>query len=275
MPTLHLNDTVLGYDDRGTGDRALLLVHGHPFDRSMWRPQTEHFADRGFRVVVPDLRGYGQSTGEPVAALVDYTADLIALADHLDLGTFVLGGLSMGGQIAMQTVAEHPGRVEALLLADTFPAAETPEGRRGRRAAATRIETEGMAAYAEELLPKMVSARTRTRNPQVTAHVRTMMRTAPPHGAAAALRARALRPDYRRALEDVRVPTLVLTGSEDEFTTVADAELMHRLVPRSELAVVEGAGHLPNLECVAEFNDVFGRFLLSLRPRPDHLVEER
>ncbi|MFI5613750.1 alpha/beta fold hydrolase [Amycolatopsis sp. NPDC051903] len=275
MPTLHLHHAVLGYDDRGSGDRALLLVHGHPFDRSMWRPQTEHFAGLGFRVVVPDLRGYGESTGEPVTTLAGFTADLIALADHLGLAKFVLGGLSMGGQIAMQTIAQHPDRVEALLLADTFPTAETPEGRRSRRAAATRVEAEGMAAYAEELLPKMVSARTRTQNPQVTAHVRTMMRTAPPHGAAAALRARALRPDYRPALEDVRVPTLVVTGSQDEFTPVADAELMHRLVPRSELAVVEGAGHLPNLERAAEFNDVFGRFLLSLRPRPDHLVEER
>ncbi|MFF4600609.1 alpha/beta fold hydrolase [Amycolatopsis sp. NPDC001319] len=276
MPTLHTgHGPVLTYDDHGTGDPALLLVHGHPFDRSMWRPQTEHFAERGFRVVVPDLRGYGASTGPAVAGLNDFTHDLIALADHLGLATFVLGGLSMGGQIAMQTVADHPERVRALLLADTFPTAETPEGRRNRRAAADRIEQEGMRDYATELLPKMVSPRTRAKNPEVAEHVLTMMRTAPPAGAAAALRARALRPDYRVTLEQVAVPTLVTVGSEDEFTPVSDAQLVHGLVAGSTLAVLEGAGHLPNLESAAGFNDVFGRFLNALRPRPDHQAEER
>ncbi|WP_326564912.1 alpha/beta fold hydrolase [Amycolatopsis rhabdoformis] len=279
MPTLHRADTVTTYDDhqpaRNNSSPALLLVHGHPFDRSLWLPQAEHFATQGFRVVVPDLRGYGQSTGPAVTTLRDFTDDLIALADHLGLDRFVLGGLSMGGQIAMQTIADHPGRVEALLLANTFPSAETPEGKTQRRATATRVEQEGMPAYADELLPKMLSARTRTDNPQVTRHVHTMMRTTPPAGAAAALRARAVRPDYRRTLSDIRVPTLVTTGSEDEFTPVADAQLMHRLIPGSTLAVLEGAGHLPNLESAAEFNDVFGRFLHPLRREPDPQAEER
>ncbi|WIX83129.1 alpha/beta fold hydrolase [Amycolatopsis carbonis] len=276
MPTLETHHgAVLTYDDRGTSEPALLLVHGHPFNRSMWHPQTEHFAERGFRVVVPDLRGYGESTGPAVTSLKDFAHDLIALADHLGLATFVLGGLSMGGQIAMQTIADHPQRVQALLLADTFPTAETPEGRRNRRAAAGRVEKEGMRDYATELLPKMVSPRTRAKNAEVTEHVFTMMRTSAPAGAAAALRARALRPDYRVTLEQVEVPTLVTVGSEDEFTPVADAQLMHRLVAGSALAVLEGAGHLPNLESAAEFNDVFGRFLNPLRPRPDPQAEER
>ncbi|HWD02056.1 MAG TPA: alpha/beta fold hydrolase [Amycolatopsis sp.] len=275
MPTFRSAGTLTCYDDEGTGARALLLVHGHSFDRSLWRPQLEHFAREGFRVVVPDLRGYGESAGPPVTTLADFTTDLIALADHLDLGTFVLGGLSMGGQIAMQTVADHPARVDALLLADTFPTPETAEGRTKRHSTAATIERHGMATYADELLPRMLSTRTRTENPQVTGQVLTMMRTSPPLGAAAALRARAQRPDYRPVLEKITVPTLVVTGSEDEFTPVADAEAMHRLIPRSELAVVAGAGHLPNLECTAGFNDVFGRFLHALRPRPDHPVEER
>ncbi|MGW4487877.1 alpha/beta fold hydrolase [Amycolatopsis sp. NPDC004368] len=279
MATLHTTDAVITYDDHRLAEQGnhppLLLVHGHPFDRSLWGPQAAHFSAQGFRVVVPDLRGYGNSTGPSVTTLGDFTRDLIALADHLGLTTFVLGGVSMGGQIAMQTVADHPDRVEALLLASTFPTAETPEGRQHRRATATRIEREGMTAHADELLPRMLSARTRSENPQVTTHVHRMMRTTPPAGAAAALRARAVRPDYRETLEQIAVPTLVTTGSEDEFTPVATAEAMHRLITRSTLAVLEGVGHLPNLETEAEFDDVFGRFLHSLRPRPDHQAEER
>ncbi|WP_315657100.1 alpha/beta hydrolase [Amycolatopsis sp. PS_44_ISF1] len=94
------------------------------------------------------------------------------------------------------------------------------------------------------------------------------MRNAPADGAAAALRARAARPDYRGTLAQVRVPALVVVGREDEFTLVADAELMHRLVAGSALAVVGGAGHLPNLELAAGFNDGFGRFLDTHRLRP-------
>jgi len=125
-----------------------------------------------------------------------------------------------------------------------------------------------MARYADELLPKMVSAETLRNSPDVAKHVLTMMRDAPAEGAAAALRARAERPDYREVLGQVGVPTLVVVGSEDEFTPVSDGELMHRLVTGSALAVIRGAGHLPNLERAAEFNDVFGRFLDTLRLRP-------
>ncbi|MFE3178492.1 alpha/beta fold hydrolase [Amycolatopsis sp. NPDC059090] len=263
----------IAYDDLGPQPKIpVLLVHGHPFDRSMWGPQAEHLARNGHRVVVPDLRGYGDSTGPAVSGLEDFAEDLIGLADHLGLGRFVLGGLSMGGQIVMQTVRDYPERIAALLLADTFAEPETAEGKVVRNQAADRVLAEGMTAYADELLPKMVSPGTLSSKTEVAAHVRKMMRDAPATGAAAALRARAKRPDYRDSLKQVSVPTLVAVGSEDEFTPVADAQLLHRLVAGSELAVLDGAGHLPNLELAAEFNDVFGRFLDQVRP--DH-AEER
>ncbi|MGW7539439.1 alpha/beta fold hydrolase [Amycolatopsis sp. NPDC054798] len=263
----------IAYDDSGRQPGIpVLLVHGHPFDRSMWGPQAAHLARNGHRVVVPDLRGYGESTGPAVSGLDGFAEDLIGLADHLGLDRFALGGLSMGGQIVMHTVRDYPDRIAALLLADTFAEPETDEGKAARNQAADRVLEEGMTAYADELLPKMVSAATLRNNPEVTAHVQKMMRDAPAAGAAAALRARAKRPDYRDSLRQVSVPTLVVVGSEDEFTPVADARLLHRLVAGSELVVLDGAGHLPNLERAAGFNDVFGRFLDQVRP---DLAEER
>ncbi|MET8850446.1 alpha/beta fold hydrolase [Amycolatopsis sp. NPDC004625] len=253
----------LAYDDLGSG-RPVLLVHGHPFDRSMWRPQAEYLADRGHRVITPDLRGYGESPTEDTRTGLDVFAnDLIGLADHLELTSFVLGGLSMGGQIAMQLVQDHPGRVDTLLLADTFASLDTPQAKQARYDTADRITDEGMERYAEELLPKMISKRTRATRPDVEAHVRRMMRTAPSRGAAAALRGRAERPDYTGTLASIDVPTLVVVGSEDEFTPVADAELIHREIRTSTLVVIEGAGHLPNLERETEFDDAFSTFLTS------------
>lgn len=260
----------LAYDDLGPrGGPAVLLVHGHPFDRSMWRPQAERLAADGFRVVTPDLRGYGESKSEDTKTGLDVFAnDLIQLADHLELASFVLGGLSMGGQIVMQLAKDHPKRVKALLLADTFPGLDTPAAKQARIDTAARITEEGMARYADELLPKMISKRTRATRPDVEAHVRRMMRDAPEEGAAAALRGRAERPDYTPTLKHIDVPTLVVVGSEDEFTPVADAQLIHREVAGSTLVVIEGAGHLPNLECETEFDEALSTFLKNSGATP-------
>ncbi|MEV5719634.1 alpha/beta fold hydrolase [Amycolatopsis mediterranei] len=253
----------LAHDDLGPKNgRPVLLVHGHPFDRSMWRPQAEHLAKSGYRVVTPDLRGYGESPTEDTKTGLDvFARDLVELADHLQLDRFVLGGLSMGGQIVMHLVEDHPGRVSALVLADTFAGLDTPEAKQARYDTADRITAEGMEHYAEELLPKMISKQTRATRPDVEEHVRTMMGSAPRGGAAAALRGRAERPDYTPGLSAIDVPTLVVVGSEDEFTPVADAELIHRKTKASTLVVVEGAGHLPNLERETEFDEALSTFL--------------
>ncbi|MEU1073159.1 MULTISPECIES: alpha/beta fold hydrolase [unclassified Streptomyces] len=238
------------YTDRGTGD-ALLLVHGHPFDRTMWDPQTEEFA-RSHRVVAPDLRGYGSAPVTPGTTLLsDFAEDVLALADRLGLGRFLLGGLSMGGQIVMECYRLFPERISGLLLADTFPAAETPAGRTARREAADRLVREGMKPYADEVLEKMVAPYA---DAAVKARVHRMMTATDPEGAAAALRGRAERPDYRELLTTVTVPTLIVVGRDDTYTPVADAEAMHAAVPGSALVVVERAAHLPNLERPEEFN---------------------
>ena len=120
--------------------------------------------------------------------------------------------------------------------------------------------------YADEVLPKMVAPANIRELPTVAEHVLAMMRAAPAEGAAAALRGRAERPDYVDMLARIEVPALVVVGSDDEFTPVSDAELMHERIPDATLVVVEGAAHMPNLEREAEFNDALQRFLDSLPP---------
>lgn len=250
MSTATVNGITIGYDDEGTGD-TLVLVHGHPFDRSMWRPQVEHFSRKRWRVIAPDLRGYGESTVVPcITPLSVFAADIAALLDHLNIDRVVLGGLSMGGQIVLEFARTYPDRLKGLILADTFAQPETEEGRRKRHEMADRLLREGMSGYATEVLWKMVAPH----NTAAGEHVSKMMHAAPPAGAAAALRGRADRPDYTPTLGTITVPTLVLVGSDDEYTPVADAEYMHERVPGSSLVVVDGAAHMPNLERAEVFN---------------------
>src|SRR5262249_5940117 len=100
------NVTDLSYDDSGSGDRAVLLIHGHPLNRTMWRPQTEYLR-ASYRVIVPDLRGYGRSplpNGFRETHLEAFAADNLSLMLALGIKTFILGGLSMGGQIALEMI---------------------------------------------------------------------------------------------------------------------------------------------------------------------------
>jgi pimeloyl-ACP methyl ester carboxylesterase len=296
-----INGITVGYDDAGAGENVLVLVHGHPFDRSMWRAQAERMsrqanlakastvvrtiadkssardaktsserfiADRapyarsGWRVIAPDLRGYGESTVIAGKTTLDvFAQDIAGLLDQLDVREVVIGGLSMGGQIVMEFCRLYSERVRGVLLAATSPKAETEEGKWHRAKMADRLVREGMEPYAEEVLPKMVAPRNIVALPAVAEHVRLMMRAAHPAGGAAALRGRAERPDYECTLAGLDVPALIVVGDEDAFTTRADAERMHTLLKRSELVWMEGVGHMPNLEREVEFNDALGRFL--------------
>ena len=312
MGRMLVNGITIAYEDVGAGENVLVLVHGHPFNRTMWRPQVEwienlnrprarardlearlalpglchqakppprdsqpariehehvneHEHDYGmrpWRVIVPDLRGYGDSTVVPGKTTLDvFAGDIAGLLDGLDIREVVIGGLSMGGQIVMEFCRQYPERVRGVLLAATICRAETPEGRRLRAAMAERLLREGMRQYAEEVLPKMVAPANLRAFPEVVEHVRTMMWLTNPIGAAAALRGRAERPDYAETLARIDVPALVVVGDEDAFTTRADADQMSGLLKRSELVWMKGVGHMPNLERAVEFDDALGRLL--------------
>jgi 3-oxoadipate enol-lactonase len=240
-----------------------VLIHGHPFDHTMWYPQVVDFSDH-YMVITPDLRGYGAS-GLPSSGktkFADYAIDILLLLDYLDIENFHLGGLSMGGQVIMEMVNQAPERVQSLIFADTFASLDTPEVKQGRYDTADRLEKEGMDAYADEVIYKMLKPEHVTSMPHVAEHVIKMMKATNPLAAATALRARAERIDYLNSvLPRIVVPTLVIVGRQDEFTPVAKAEEMKQNLQGCKLAVIEDAGHMPNLEHPEEFNKVVLDFL--------------
>ena len=193
--------------------------------------------------------------------------DVAALMDELGTKRFALGGLSMGGYASFAFYRSFPLRVRALILADTRPAADTDEARANReRLAEQAIREESMQGIIDAMLPKLLSPATLSEREDVVERLRMMMQSTKPTGAAAALRGMAERPDQTYLLPQILSPALIIVGSEDAITPLTDAKLMHREIRGSRLEVIEGAGHVSNLEHPSEFNRALRDFLDALQP---------
>lgn len=245
----------------GTGD-VVLFLHGFPFDRRLWAPQLAALP-AGWRGIAPDLRGFGESsrTGDPAYTMEQHAADAIALLDHLEVERAVVCGLSMGGYIALAMQRSTPARVRALVLADTRAEPDSADARRQRAEQAQAIERDGEAPFIDGMLPKLLADDAPARAREV---VRTMMEATAPETLVRALRGLAERPDAREALAAIDVPTLVIGGTEDRITTPDVLRALAAAIPHARLELIEGAGHVSNLEAERAFNDALHSFLQAL-----------
>src|SRR3982751_1740557 len=175
MSSVRVRGIEMAYDDVGSGP-AVVLLHGFPFNRSMWREQREALS-ASYRVITPDLRGHGLTTSTDEPATMDEMArDVAALMDELDIRRASIGGLSMGGYVTLAFYRRFPLRVRALILADTRPQADTEEARRNREQQARKALTEGMNGIAEVMLPKALAPATLREHHERVARVREMIK---------------------------------------------------------------------------------------------------
>lgn len=260
-----VNGVSIAYGDSGSGS-AVVFVHGHPFDRSMWDPQVAALSWK-YRVITPDMRGYGASEVPNVEAtpLETMATDIKGLLDHLQVARAVMVGLSMGGQVAMAFADLFPDRLAGLVLAATFAEGETPDGVIARLAMADRFANEGSVLPGGEMLPKLLAAASVKRDPALAVKVYTMIANAPPAGAAAAIRGRSLRKDYTESLQRLAVPALIVVGTEDRYSPLESAQRMQAAIPAARLEVFEGVGHMPNLESADRFNAVLHQYLAGIQ----------
>jgi pimeloyl-ACP methyl ester carboxylesterase len=257
---IEIEGTTFGYDQDGSGPPVVLL-HGFPLSRTMWRPQVAALRDR-FTVITPDLRGFGGSTVPTASVTMDtYAGDVLRLLDALGHQQFVLGGLSMGGYVVFRIVAQAAARVRAVILADTRATPDGDDARQRRYAAITRIRAEGPEGFVRDFITPLLGATTRAQRPQVVETVRQISGTPPAASLVAALAAIADRPDSQPLLPSIAVPALVVVGEEDTVTPPAESAEMAARLPRARLATVPAAGHLPNLEVPEAFNRVLRAFL--------------
>ena len=249
--------------EAGAG-RPLVLLHAFPLSSAMWLEQRNGLGDVA-RVITPDLRGFGGSMladGEE-PSLDAMAADVVAVLDSLGLERVVLGGLSMGGYVAMALLRLAPERVEALLLADTKASADAPAARENReRIARTVLAEESPRVLLEDVLPTLVGETTVRERPLVHGRVRALVEGAPPAAVAWAQRAMAARPDSLETLRAADVPALVVVGDEDALAPPAEAQAMVEALPQGRLATLPGAGHLSAIETPEAFTSA-ARDLLS------------
>ena len=243
----------LHWREHGAGD-AVVLLHAFPLHSAMWQPQLRTLpADRHW--IAPDVRGFGEARDVGGALSMERIADdVAALLDHLGHERAALCGVSMGGYAAFAFLRRRPERVSALLLSDTRATADDPAGKLARRISSERVRAEGTSAIVGQMLDRLVGETTKRARPGVQARVRDMLEDADPASFARAQGAMAARADSTPLLASIVVPTRVVVGSEDPIIQVDDARALARAIPSARLTVIEGAGHLPNVECPDEFN---------------------
>ena len=248
MKTLDVNGVELATVDRGAGV-PVVLVHGFPLDHTMWDAQVEALA-RAYRVIAPDLRGFGRSgVTEGRVTIEQFADDLAALLDGLGVDErVVLCGQSMGGYVAWQFWRKYAPRLRALVLCDTRAVGDTPEAARGRLETADRVLREGPAPLAEAMLPKLLPESSRKKNPHVADSLRRVILAADPRGIAAAARGMAERPDVTALLGQIRCPTLVLVGRLDRISTPDEMRAIADAIPGSRFVPIAEAGHMSPME---------------------------
>jgi 3-oxoadipate enol-lactonase len=261
MAAIRIDDIHLNVIDQGQG-RPLLLVHGFPLDHSMWDAQIVDLA-RDYRVIAPDLRGFGASdVTEDAASMEQFADDLAALTEALRIDEpLVLCGLSMGGYVAWQFWRRHRARLRALVLCDTRAAADSPEVAQGRLNNANRALTEGVAFLADMMLGKLFAPQSLQQRPELIAATRNVILRASPQGVAAALRGMAARTDVSRLLPQIDVPTLLVCGQQDMISPVDEMRGIATKIPGAQFAEIADAGHISPQENPALVNQAIRRFL--------------
>lgn len=254
-------DGKTAYLEAGHG-RPLILLHGFPMDKAMWTPQVDALSTAA-RVLVPDLPGFGGSCGFDGRPSMDGMADRVAeFLDALQIREKVIvGGLSMGGYVTLAFARRHPGRLVALILADTRAGADDEAGKTSREKMIALTREAGPRAVIEQMLPNLVGPDVRTERPGVVDEIRDIASAQEPAAVIAALEAMRDRPDSTPHLGAIAVPTLIVVGEQDAITPPSRSEEMARAIPAAELVVLPATGHASNLERPEAFNAAVLAFL--------------
>lgn len=268
MNILQLSTAELAYLDRGAG-LPIVLLHGFPLDHTMWSAQIDALAG-DYRIIAPDLRGFGRSqlgAAHPERGITmdEYADDVAELLDKLGIDEpIVLVGFSMGGYIAWQFLRKFADRVRALVQCDTKAAADTDEARANRHKMADNVAQWGAPRIAEMIGPTLLAQQTFDSRPQAVATIRRVVGSSAPEAIAAAQRGMAIRPDMTSLLPKITVPTLVVVGQEDGLSPPQEMRGIADAIPNAQFVEIPAAGHMTTVENPAAVNEAILNFLKRL-----------
>lgn len=260
-----INGSTLAYSDRGKG-LPLILIHGFPLCRKMWRPQAEALSKAGCRVITPDLRGFGESAlDSSVTVSMDiYADDTVALMDHLGIDRAVVGGMSMGGYVLLNLLERYPDRVAAPIFIATKAGGDDDAGKAKRTALAEACRIQGISPVTEVFRNILFAPATPAENPELIDEVSGWMDATSPQGAAAGLIAMRERKDYLLQLRGISQPSLVIGGDLDQAIPVENSSVLAEGLQEAKLSILHGGGHMVNMEQPAGFNEAIREFLAGL-----------
>jgi pimeloyl-ACP methyl ester carboxylesterase len=256
------------FDEAGRGP-AIVLIHGFPLCRKMWQPQMEELAAAGYRVIAPDLPGYGETPLVGTASMDLYADALIGLIDHLGLEKVIFGGMSMGGYVLCNLLQRYPQRVAAALFLMTRAAADDDAGRAHRTTLAAEASKGNLGPIVNAFESILFAPGGASKRPELVERVRGWMLATPPEGVAGGLLAMRDRPDMISHLRNFNVPTLVVGAELDVAIALGHSKLLAEQIPNACFEVIPEAGHLANLEQPELFSAVLRDYLASL-----HLFED-
>lgn len=239
---------------------ALLLIHGFPFDRAMWRFQVAPLTAAGYRVVVAELPGFGRTEqvgrqDPPLESMDVMGGELVRLLDRLRIAKVVPVGFSMGGYVALAVAARAKDRLAGLVLIDTKAEADSADAKARRDETIATVQAHGTRALAMAMMANQLTESTRSTERLLADEVRSMMLRQPKATVVAALKAMRDRPDRRDLLPSLDCPVLVLVGDQDKVTPLDSAKTMLGASRKGELKVIEGAAHLTPMERPDDVNE--------------------
>jgi len=252
--------------EAGHGPRTVVFIHGFPFDGSLWDDQLGRMPRR-WRLLAPDLRGFGRSqmgAVEGPLTMERFADDLALWMDYLGIQRATLCGLSMGGYVAFAFWRRHRERVAALVLCATRAGADSDEAREARKAMAEMVRAKGAGAVADVMISKLLAPGSPQARPGIEERLRRMIEAQPAETIARAAEGMALREDSTELLPTIDVPVLVIAGTEDGIAPVAEAKRIQDAIPEARLVEISGAGHLPNMEQPAAFDTALTHFLEAI-----------
>jgi pimeloyl-ACP methyl ester carboxylesterase len=241
MEKVNVNGIQLAYERRGKGT-PLVLLHGYPLDHHLWDEVAPLLEDT-FDVILPDLRGFGESTTvDSPYSMDDYASDIAGLLDQLGIPKVAIVGHSMGGYAALAFARMYPERVSGLGLVSSQMLADPPERKEGRYKSAADVEANGIESVVATMTPKF------TTDEELQSYARASMERQQPAAYIGALKAMAERPDSTSLLSSFNVPVVIVHGDADSLIPIDRAREVKEALPQAHLVEISGAGHMPMME---------------------------
>jgi 3-oxoadipate enol-lactonase len=241
MLKIEINGVSIAYERGGRGT-PLVLLHGYPLDHSIWEPVVP-LLENDFDLILPDLRGFGESeVSGGIYGVADLAADIAGLLSAQGVWQAAIAGHSMGGYVALAFARAYPQRTLGLGLVASQVLADTPEKKAGRNQEAEAIQTKGVQGVAEDMSVKL------TPDAKLQARLKAVILRQRPEGLAGALRAMAERPDSSMLLPGCVFPIVLVHGLVDILIPVDRARSVKAAMPTAHLAEIPGAGHMPMME---------------------------